>query len=73
MKRKLRKIGNSLGVILPKDMIDKMELNEGDTVEIIYNSVKKQIIIKDEKNTPNPDESELREIVIRVLKEMGLD
>ncbi|MDA1509592.1 AbrB/MazE/SpoVT family DNA-binding domain-containing protein [Bacillus cereus group sp. TH36-2LC] len=73
MKRKLRKIGNSLGVILPKDMIDNMELNEGDTVEIIYNSVKKQIIIKDEKNTPNSDESELREIVIRVLKEMGLD
>ncbi|WP_324658945.1 AbrB/MazE/SpoVT family DNA-binding domain-containing protein [Bacillus cereus] len=73
MKRKLRRIGNSVGVLIPKEMLDRMDLQEGDDVEISYNPMRKQIIIKDEKNTPNPDESELRETVIRVLKEMGLE
>jgi putative addiction module antidote len=29
---KLRKIGSSVGVILPKDMLDKLHLAEGDQV-----------------------------------------
>ena len=29
---KLRKIGNSYGVILPKEMLDRLKLKEGDTV-----------------------------------------
>ena len=29
---KLRKIGSSVGVILPKDMLDKLHLAEGDKV-----------------------------------------
>lgn len=73
MKRKLRRIGNSVGVLLPKDVLDRMELQEGDDVEVLYNPLKKQITIKSEKNTPNSDESELREIVMQVLKEMGLE
>ncbi|MCU4863131.1 AbrB/MazE/SpoVT family DNA-binding domain-containing protein [Bacillus cereus] len=73
MKRKLRRIGNSVGVLIPKEMLDRMNLEEGDDVEISYNPMRKQITIKDEKNTPNSDESELREIVIQVLKEMGLE
>lgn len=73
MKRKLRRIGNSVGVLIPKEMLDRMDLKEGDDVEISYNPMRKQIVIKDEKNTPNSDESELREIVMQVLKEMGLE
>jgi putative addiction module antidote len=32
---KLRRIGNSLGVILPKELADQMQLAEGDTLHII--------------------------------------
>jgi putative addiction module antidote len=32
---KLRKIGNSLGVILPKEIADQMRVAEGDTLHVI--------------------------------------
>ena len=32
---KIRKIGNSLGVILPKEIIDRLYLKENDLLEII--------------------------------------
>ena len=31
---KLRKIGNSVGVILPKDVLDRRKLSPGDVVEL---------------------------------------
>ena len=31
---KLRKIGNSIGLILPKNVIDNLHLKEGDVLEI---------------------------------------
>ncbi len=34
VKVKIRRIGNSLGVILPKDVLDLLELNEGDEIKI---------------------------------------
>ena len=34
MEAKIRKIGNSLGVILPKQLIDKLHLKSGDKVSI---------------------------------------
>jgi putative addiction module antidote len=35
MKIKLRKIGNSLGVTLPKEVLDKFKLGEGDSLSLI--------------------------------------
>lgn len=35
---KLRKIGNSLGVILPKEAISKLHASEGDTITLAENS-----------------------------------
>ncbi len=32
---KLRAIGNSVGVVLPKEMLAKLNLVEGDTVEVV--------------------------------------
>ena len=32
---KLRKIGNSLGVILPKEVADQLHVGEGDTLHLI--------------------------------------
>jgi len=35
---KLRKIGNSLGLILPKDIAARLRLSEGDTLHVIPDS-----------------------------------
>jgi len=31
---KLRKVGNSIGLILPKNIVDKLHLKEGDVLEV---------------------------------------
>ncbi|MBB35473.1 MAG: AbrB/MazE/SpoVT family DNA-binding domain-containing protein [Hirschia sp.] len=36
-KVKIRKIGNSLGVVLPKDMLDQLHLAEGDHLDLTQN------------------------------------
>ena len=41
MKAKIRQLGNSLGIILPKDVLDLFELKENDEIEI--NTRNKQI------------------------------
>jgi putative addiction module antidote len=35
MHTKLRKVGNSLGVTFPKEVLDKLALKEGDTMNIV--------------------------------------
>jgi putative addiction module antidote len=32
---KLRSVGNSVGLVLPKEMLAKLNLAEGDTVEVV--------------------------------------
>jgi putative addiction module antidote len=32
---KLRAIGNSVGVVLPKDLLTRLRLTEGDTVQVV--------------------------------------
>lgn len=32
---KLRAVGNSVGLVIPKDMLAKMNVSEGDTVELV--------------------------------------
>lgn len=71
MERNLRKIGNSLGLLLPKQMLDDMNLEEGDGVEIIYNADKKEIILRNKK-IPNATESAIREMIEKILKEKGI-
>lgn len=34
-KLKIRKIGNSLGVVLPKDVLDQLKVKEGDTLDVM--------------------------------------
>lgn len=31
---KIRKIGNSLGVVLPKDLLEQLKAGEGDTLDV---------------------------------------
>jgi len=35
MEIKLRRVGNSLGVILPKEILDRYALQEGDDLELV--------------------------------------
>ncbi|WP_439596654.1 AbrB/MazE/SpoVT family DNA-binding domain-containing protein [Falsiroseomonas sp.] len=59
---KLRSIGNSVGVVLPKEMLAKLDLQEGDTLEVV--------------NTPegfmlmavNPEEAEQLRVGREVMK-----
>lgn len=32
---KVRKIGNSLGVVLPKDVLDQLKVKEGDMLDVV--------------------------------------
>lgn len=32
---KVRKIGNSLGVVLPKDVLDQLKVTEGDLLDVV--------------------------------------
>jgi len=60
MKRKfdvkLRKVGNSYVVTIPKDIIDRFELDEGDFIALGFdsNEIKKSSDKKKEKNKNEP-------------------
>jgi len=41
---KIRKVGNSLGVILPKEIQDALEVSEGDVIELTKIASKKVLI-----------------------------
>jgi|GEM_PF-1322332 putative addiction module antidote len=41
---KIRKVGNSLGIILPKEIQDTMEVSEGDVIELTKISKKKMLL-----------------------------
>lgn len=65
VERKIRKIGNSLGVLLPADMLKEIGIKDGDSVfiskedgEIIIRSVGK----KDEND-------KFKEKVVRIIEE----
>ncbi|MFN7164948.1 MAG: AbrB/MazE/SpoVT family DNA-binding domain-containing protein [Hyphomonas sp.] len=32
---KIRKLGNSLGVVLPKDVLEQLKVKEGDTLNVV--------------------------------------
>jgi antitoxin component of MazEF toxin-antitoxin module len=40
MKLAIRRIGNSLGVIIPKSMLDAWDVGEGDTLELTERSIR---------------------------------
>ena len=45
MKRKICPIGNSQGVSIPKEMLDKLRLHVGDGVDVEVNEKSKKITI----------------------------
>lgn len=46
MKAKVRKLGNSLGIILPKDILDLFGLKENDEIVITAKSKQIELVLK---------------------------
>ncbi len=49
MKAKVRKLGNSLGIILPKDILDLFGLSENDEIEIATKSKQLELVLKNKR------------------------
>jgi putative addiction module antidote len=47
MQVKLRKVGNSIGTSFPKEVLDRLGLKDGDTLELIVNNDGIQLIAHD--------------------------
>ncbi len=48
-KLKIRKIGNSLGVVLPKDVIDQLKVKEGDMLDVLPTAAGVTLSVSDEE------------------------
>jgi antitoxin MazE len=62
MERKITRIGNSLGIRLPSDMLKDIHLDEGDLVEVELRKDKGEIILRNPKTTPINSDFESRVI-----------
>lgn len=48
-KLKIRKIGNSLGVVLPKEVLDQLKVKEGDTLDVVPTETGVELSISNEE------------------------
>lgn len=62
-KLKIRKIGNSLGVVLPKDVLDQLKVKEGDTLDVVPTEAGIKLSISDE------EVDKLMEMAERIMEE----
>jgi len=46
---KIRKIGNSLGVVLPKDVLEQLKVKEGDTLNVVAAPTGVTLSVSDEE------------------------
>lgn len=67
-ERKIRKVGNSLSVTLPKEMLDVANLKEGDTVEFSFENG--ELIIKKNVSIVTPEFMQLIENIYEDQKEV---
>jgi putative addiction module antidote len=70
LERKIVKVGNSLGVIIPQKLLARLNVDHGDTVELDFEEITETITITKEK-TP-PLEALIESVVERYLKARGL-
>lgn len=66
VERKIRKIGNSLGVILPADMLKQINAAEGDSVYVELKD--DQIIIRRGPKGANDPDSDFEQKVISIVE-----
>lgn len=46
---KIRKIGNSLGVVLPKDVLEQLKVKEGDSLDVVPTPTGVMLAVSDEE------------------------
>ncbi|WP_041123342.1 AbrB/MazE/SpoVT family DNA-binding domain-containing protein [Jeotgalibacillus alimentarius] len=44
--RRLNQIGNSLSAVIPKEIVDEMQMGKGDEIEIYYDQERGEIVMK---------------------------
>ena len=62
MERKITRIGNSLGIRLPVEILKDIQLDEGDTVELELRKDKGEIVLRNKKITSITNDFESRVI-----------
>jgi antitoxin MazE len=65
MERKIVKVGNSLGVIIPQSYLEDLGVKHKDTVQMEYNSELNRIVISNKNTTP--DDNYLEKVVKSVV------
>lgn len=68
---KVRRIGNSLGVILPSNMLKKLMIDEGDTVMIMLDEGEIKIINPDQNSVDDEFKQKVLSILDEYFKEQG--
>ncbi|WP_010529298.1 AbrB/MazE/SpoVT family DNA-binding domain-containing protein [Lentibacillus jeotgali] len=51
-RRRVSQVGNSLSVNIPKDLANKLKMNKGDEIEIIYDEKKEGLTITKANRLP---------------------
>lgn len=64
-QRKLRRIGNSLGITIPSELLQKLNMQDGDTIHV--NEIDGKIILSSESQ--KDIDKEFKEKVIKVIEE----
>ena len=67
-ERKIRKVGNSLSVTLPKEVLEFADLKEGDTVE--FSDKNGKLVIEKKNSIVTPEFMDLIENVYQEQKEV---
>lgn len=68
IERKIRKVGNSLSVTLPKEVLEFADLKEGDTVE--FSDKNGKLVIEKKNSIVTPEFMDLIENVYQEQKEV---
>lgn len=68
IERKIRKVGNSLSVTIPKEVLDFADLKEGDTIEFV--SKEGDLLIKKHDSIVTPEFMQMIEEICEEQKEV---
>ena len=74
MEKKIVRIGNSLGVVIPSIYLEEMKVVQGDFVEVDFDTELKTISIKNKNTAPSADHLDrlVRNAVDNYLKELNI-
>lgn len=74
LEKKIAKVGNSLGVVIPIVYLEKLGVTHQDAVEVEYDETSLVITIRNKKTTLNNNyfKEAIKSVVDERLKEKGL-